>query len=719
MEMETAAADALSTYDVTPDISELCEVATSYLDSPKVEKLREACLFGARAHAGQFRKSGEPYITHPIAVAKLLAEVHFDHATLVAAILHDVVEDTEYSEEDIAGQFGEEVALLVDGVTKLTQIKFGSQQEAQAENFQKMFLAMSKDIRVLMVKLADRLHNMRTLNALDPGKRRKIARETLDIYAPIAGRLGMNYLRLQFENLGFEALYPVRYRVLHEAVTRARGNRREIISKIQSRISERLTEEGITAKVIGRQKHLWGIYKKMREKRLPFREVFDVHALRIIVDSVDTCYRVVGVVHNLYRPRFNRFKDYIAIPKANGYQSLHTVLFGHQGVPIEVQIRTREMHIMAETGVASHWLYKNPSSSGAGPQQRAREWLKQLLELQKKAGDSVEFLENVKVDLFPDEVYVFTPKGEIIELPRGATPVDFAFAIHSDVGSHCVAAKVDRRLASLRTQLESGQTVEIITAKTGRPNPSWLGFVVTAKARSSIRHYLKNLQQEEALSLGRRLLDKALAELGTQIKDLPQECIDRLLENYGTDDFEQVLMDLGLGKRLAALVARQLVPAADSEVPQAETERGRNPLAIRGTEGMVVSFAKCCRPIPGDTILGVLTSGKGIVVHRSACPNLRGKDTSELLEVMWADRVESEFPVTVRLEADNRRGVLATIASSIAESNSNISSLSIEEREGNVTLMNFVLSVRNRVHLARVMRRLRNIPQVLRIVRTG
>jgi GTP pyrophosphokinase/guanosine-3',5'-bis(diphosphate) 3'-pyrophosphohydrolase len=717
--METAVTDSPSTYDVAPDISSLCEVATSYLESPKVAKIKEACLFGARAHAGQFRKSGEPYITHPIAVARLLAEVHFDHATLMAAILHDVVEDTDYSEEDIAGQFGDEVAVLVDGVTKLTQIKFGSQQEAQAENFQKMFLAMSKDIRVLMVKLADRLHNMRTLGALSPEKRRRIARETLDIYAPIAGRLGMNYLRLQFENLGFEALYPVRFRVLSEAVKRVRGNRREIISQIQSRISSRLAEEEFDAKVIGREKHLWGIYKKMRDKRLPFREVFDVHALRIIVDGVDTCYRVVGVVHNLYRPHFNRFKDYIAIPKANGYQSLHTVLFGHHGVPIEVQIRTRDMHIMAETGVASHWLYKNPSVSASAPQQRAREWLKQLLELQKKAGDSVEFLENVKVDLFPDEVYVFTPMGEIIELPRGATPVDFAYAIHSDIGSHCVAAKIDRRLASLRTQLESGQTVEVVTAKTGRPNPSWLGFVVTAKARTSIRHYLKNLQHAEALSLGRRLLDKALIELGTQIKELPQQCIDRLLENYGIGDFEQVLMDLGLGKRLAALVARQLVPAADSAVPQADPKQGRNPLAIRGTEGMVVSFAKCCRPIPGDTILGLLTSGKGIVVHRSSCHNVRGKETSELLEVVWADQVDSDFAAAVRLEADNRRGVLATIASSIAESDSNISSLSIEEREGNVTVMNFVLSIRDRVHLARVMRRLRNIPQVLRITRTG
>jgi len=708
-----------SSDDVTPCIDDLCGVVSTYLEPESVAEIRDACLFGTKAHAGQYRKSGEPYITHPIAVAKLLGEVHFDQATLMAAILHDVVEDTRYTQDDIARQFGAEVADLVDGVTKLTQIRSGSKQEAQAQNFQKMFLAMSKDIRVLMVKLADRFHNMRTLGALSPEKRRRIARETLDIYAPIAGRLGMNYLRLQLENLGFHALYPTRFRVLSEAVRKARGNRKEILTQIEQRINSRLAEEGIRAKVIGREKHLWGIYQKMQTKRLPFREVYDVYAFRIIVANVDLCYRVLGVVHNLYRPHASRFKDYIAIPKANGYQSLHTVLVGHHGVPIEVQIRTRDMHIMAETGIAAHWRYKTADDNGMGPQQRAREWLQRMLDMQKRAGDSVEFLENVKVDLFPDEVYVFTPKGKIIELPRGATPVDFAYAIHSDVGSHCVAAKIDRRLASLRSQLQSGQTVEIITALTARPNPSWLGFVATAKARSSIHHYLKNLQREEAQVLGRRMLDKALLDVGCHFDDIPERRLGAIVKEYGAEDFDQVLVDLGLGKRLAALVARQLMPVADVTTEGGDGLPSGVPLAIRGTEGMVVTFAKCCRPLPGDVICGLLTSGKGIVVHRTACRNVRHKDSDRLISVVWSEQLDREFLAEIRLDADNRRGVLATVASSIAGSNSNISNVTLDEREGTVTTMTFVLSVRDRTHLARVMRRLRNIPQVLRISRVG
>ncbi len=716
--MAIASVEVAPRDDVTPQIDELCEVVSSYLDPQQTGQIREACLFGARAHAGQYRKSGEPYITHPISVAKLLGEVHFDHATLMAAILHDVVEDTDHSLSDIAQRFGDEVAALVDGVTKLTQIKFGSKQEAQAENFQKMFLAMSRDLRVLMVKLADRLHNMRTLGALSPEKRRRIAHETLEIYAPIAGRLGMNYLRLQLEDLGFKALHPIRYRVLAEAVRRVRGNRKEIISQIESRISNRLAEEGIEAKVVGREKHLWGIYKKMRAKRLPFREVFDVYAFRIVVSNVDTCYRVLGTIHNLYKPYFHRFKDYISIPKANGYQSLHTVLFGPHGVPIEAQIRTRDMHIMAETGVAAHWLYKTDSGV-SGPQQRAREWLTRLLEMQKRAGDSVEFLENVKVDLFPDEVYVFTPKGKIIELPRGATAVDFAYAIHSDVGSHTVAAKVDRRLSSLRTPLESGQTVEIITATTAHPNPAWLGFVVTAKARSNIHHYLKHLQREEALELGRRMLDKALLEYDTSLRDIGEDRVKVLVDSHGVENLDRVLVDLGLGKRLAALVARQLMaPPAGSAETAPEKGQGE-PLIIRGTEGMVVNFGKCCRPLPGDSIIGLLTSGKGIVVHRSTCRNVRDKAAERLLGVIWSDDIDAEFPAEVRLDANNQRGVLATVAATISEADSNISNVSLDEREGNVTTMTFVLTTRSRVHLARILRRLRSIPQVLRIARTG
>jgi GTP pyrophosphokinase/guanosine-3',5'-bis(diphosphate) 3'-pyrophosphohydrolase len=719
--MALATAEFTAAEEVASQIDDLAGVVSSYLAADQVEALRRACVFAAEAHSGQRRASGEPYVTHPIAVAKLLAEVHFDHATLMAAVLHDVVEDTRFSHKDIAENFGDEVAALVDGVTKLTQIRFASRNEARAENFQKMFLAMSKDIRVLMVKLADRLHNMRTLGALHPAKRRRIAHETLEIYAPIAGRLGMNYLRLQLENLGFQALYPLRFRTLSEQVRGARGNRKEILSQIEDRIRMRIQEEGIHAKVLGREKHLWGIYKKMRTKRLPFSEVYDVYAFRIIVDNVDTCYRVLGIVHNLYKPHFGRFKDYVAIPKANGYQSLHTVLFGPHGVPIEVQVRTREMHIMAETGVASHWIYKNPETVDSGPQQRAREWLKRVLEMHKRAGDSVEFLENVKVDLFPDEVYVFTPKGQIIELPRGATAVDFAYAIHSDVGNHCVAAKINRRLASLRTQLDSGQTVEIITARTGRPNPSWLGFVATAKARSSIHHFLKKLQHEDAVVLGRRMLDKALLDFGATLKDIPPGRIAQLVVSLAASDFDQVLVDLGLGKRLAPLVARRLLPSEDHERESTTTEgsphTNSQPLAIKGTEGTVVNFARCCRPIPGDLVVGQLTSGKGIVVHRTICKNLRDKSADRLLDVVWADGVDQDFQAEIRLETNNQRGVLATVAASIADSDSNISNVSLDEREGNVTSMSFVVGVRSRVHLARVMRRLRSLPQVLRITR--
>ncbi len=715
--MSTAQAEPVAIDEVTPYIDDLIRVLSSYLEEDALIRVRTACEFGAQAHAGQSRKTGDPYITHPIAVAKLLGEVQFDSATLMAAILHDVVEDTEYAKEDIAVRFGNEVAELVDGVTKLTKIQFNSQREAQAENFQKMFLAMSRDIRVIMIKLADRLHNMRTLGALQADKRRRIARETLEIYGPIAGRLGMNHLRLQLENLGFRALYPTRHRVLSDAVRKARGNRKEILGQIEARISDRLEEEQIGAKVVGREKHLWGIYQKMQAKHLPFREVYDLYAFRIIVETVDTCYRVLGVVHTLYRPYFQRFKDYIAIPKANGYQSLHTALFGPHGVPIEVQIRTGEMHVMAETGVAAHWLYKSDSTEANAPQQRAREWLRKLLDMQRRAGDSVEFLENVRLDLFPDEVYVFTPLGEIVELPRGATAVDFAYAIHSDVGNHCVAAKIDRRLSSLKTPLESGRTVEVITAATARPNPSWLGFVVTAKARTNIRHYLKNLQQEEAMSLGHRLLDKALMELGSQLKDVPAERVAAAMLFLKAVDLDQVLVDVGLGKRLAPLVARQLI-GSEEQLRDGE-DAGSQPLMIRGTEGTVVTFGRCCRPIPGDTIVGYLSAGKGIVIHRDTCRNVRDRDSEKWLEVAWADQLQTELSAEIRLESNNQKGVLATVAATIADADSNIDHISLDERAGNITTMTFVISVKDRVHLARIMRRLRGIPQVHKLQRTG
>ncbi len=702
-------------------IKELCSVLHSYMEPEQVALVREACYFSAEAHVGQRRKSGEPYIFHPLAVARILADVRFDHDTIVGAVLHDVIEDTGCSKEQLSHRFGAEVADLVDGVSKLTQMNFGSKLEAQAENFRKMFLAMARDIRVIMIKLADRLHNMRTLGAMALEKRRRIARETLEIYAPIAGRLGMNNLRLELENLGFSHLYPLRYRVLNAVVQRMGGHRKEIIGQLEMRIRNRLLEDGVKARVLGRNKHLWGIYKKMRDKHLPFKEVYDVYAIRIIVDNVDTCYRVLGQVHGLYKPIIKRFKDYIAIPKANGYQSLHTVLFGPHGMPIEVQIRTYEMHIMAEAGVAAHWLYKSPGSQGNSTHKRAREWLQKLLDMQRRAGNSVEFLESVKMDLFPDEVYVFTPRGEIVELPRGATAVDFAYAIHSDVGNTCVGVKIDRRLMPLRTPLSSGQTVEVIIAPTARPNPAWLSFVVTAKARASIRHYLKHLQREEAILLGRRLLEKSLLGRVGGLNELPQERIAALVGELNLHNFDDILADIGLGNRMAPLIAKRLLPEdSTQELTAPAAKRGNSmPLLIKGTEGTVVSFGKCCRPVPGDPIIGYLSAGRGVVIHRDGCKNVADykNNPEKWIEVEWEQSIQTDFPVELRLDVTNKRGVLAIVAAAIAAADTNIDNINTVEKDGVTTTVNLILNVRDRTHLARVMRRLRTLTQVLRISR--
>ncbi|MFP5506857.1 MAG: bifunctional GTP diphosphokinase/guanosine-3',5'-bis pyrophosphate 3'-pyrophosphohydrolase [Gammaproteobacteria bacterium] len=707
----------MGTHDGEPRllISELCRQLESYLEPDQVREVYRAYLFSAEAHEGQSRVSGEPYIYHPLAVAQILADMRMDYKSLIAAILHDVIEDTGTPKEQVARMFGEEVAELVDGVSKLTQIKFESQAEAQAENFRKMMLAMVRDIRVILIKLADRLHNMRTLGVMKPDKRRRIARETLDIYAPIANRLGMNTLRLELEDLGFHAYYPMRARILAEAVKRARGNRKEILSKIEAAIKQRLEHDGIAARVLSREKHLLSLYQKMRGKRLSFHDVFDVYAFRVVVENVDTCYRVLGVVHSLYKPVPGRFKDYIAIPKANGYQSLHTVLFGPYGVPIEVQIRTEEMERVAESGIAAHWLYKSGDDGAGSAHARAREWLRALLEMQKNAGNSLEFLENVKIDLFPDEVYVFTPRGEIMELPRGATAVDFAYAVHTDVGNTCIAAKIDRRLAPLRTTLHNGQTVEIITAPGAHPNPSWLNFAVTGKARSNIRHYLKNLRREEAVNLGRRLLDKALLSLNLAPLD---QSIDRLTEiaaSYNLKSVDDLLEDIGLGNRMPILTARRLQGDEGAEA----APPGGAPLAIRGTEGMVVSFAKCCRPIPGDRIVGFVSAGRGIVIHTENCKNVADirNRPEKWVDVEWEREVKGEFTAELRVEVANQRGVLATVAAAIADMGSNIENVGIEERDGLNTSMAFTITVRDRQHLARVMRRIRHIPLVLRISR--
>ena len=696
-------------------IDDLCFAATNYLESRQVDDIRRAYYFAEEAHQEQKRRSGEPYIMHPLAVAHVLTMMHMDHECIMAGLLHDVIEDTEVSREGLAAEFSEEVALLVDGVSKLAKATFETKQHAQAESLRKMLLAMSEDIRVIIVKLADRLHNMRTLGHLGPEKRRRIAEETLEIYAPIAQRLGMNVMRCELEDLGFHVLYPLRYRVLADVVRKARGNRKEIVSKITESIQHRMEQEGLTADIEGREKNLYSLYKKMVRKKLSFSEVLDVFAFRVIVDDVDSCYRMLGVVHNLYKPVQNTFKDYIAIPKANGYQSLHTVLFGPHAVPVEIQIRSRDMDQMAEAGVAAHWLYKSgENQSGNLAHRLARQWLQGLLEMQKGAGDSIEFLENLRIDLFPEEIYVFTPTGKIMTLPRGATAVDFAYAVHTDVGNHCVAAKVGRHLVPLSTQLETGQSVEIITTGSSHPNASWLNFVSTAKARANIRHYLKQLRNDEAALLGRHMLTKNLQAFSSSIDALSEERVEEVMAEFEVETLNQLFEEIGLGDRSALLVAQKLIHG-DNETNNA----AQQPLMIAGTEGMVVSFARCCHPIPGDPIHGFISAGRGIVVHQDNCKttmSLRGQ-SEKWLDVAWAPDIQREFSVEILVHVKNQRGVLATIAAAVSENNSNIENVIVDERDSEYTDLRLTIGVLDRKHLANVIRRLRRIEMAERITR--
>jgi RelA/SpoT family (p)ppGpp synthetase len=687
----------------------------TYLPPGQVERVREAYDFGAERHQGQKRVSGEPYITHPVAVADILADLKLDADTLVAAILHDVIEDTPTAKAEIATIFGQVVAELVDGVSKLDQIQFKNRQEAQAESFRKMLLAMVRDIRVIMVKLADRMHNMRTLGVMPPIKRRRIARETLEIYAPIAERLGLYMVKLELEDLGFRALYPYRYRVLEREIKRARGNQKQFIGKIEETFKNALKKAGITGGVEGREKHLYSIYRKMQNKHISLNEMVDVYGFRIIVDNVDTCYRTLGLVHGVYKPMPGRFKDYIAIPRVNGYQSLHTTLFGPNGVPIEVQIRSEQMHRVAESGIAAHWKYKSGGDAFGGIEHdRAREWLASLVQIQE-GGSSEEFLESVKVDLFPDKVYVFTPKGKILRLPTGATAVDFAYAIHTDVGNRCVAAKVDRRLVPLRTPLRNGQTVEIITAKGATPNPSWSSFLVTAKARAAIRQYLKNLKRGEALELGKRLLGLALEELSLSLKKIPAAEIDAVVKELNLKDADELFEKIGLGERLAPLVARRLQPANEGE-----PRHSSGPLMIAGTEGLLVTYARCCFPIPNDPIMAYLSAGRGVMIHRQNCGNLAEyrKQPEKWLSVGWEGTQGKLFSSEIQLDINNRVGVLAAVASAIAGTETNIDQVSLEERDVNSSSLRFQLQVRDRKHLARVIRTIRSMPDVQRVYRT-
>lgn len=692
-----------------------------YLEPSQVEKCRQAYLVAKKAHIGQKRRSGEPYITHPVAAALILAEMRLDYQTIMATLLHDVVEDTMLSKEDLVKKFGDEVSTLVDGVTKLTQIKFESRAEAQAENFRKMVLAMVKDIRVIIVKLADRLHNMKTISSMPYSKRKRIAVETLEIYAPIANRLGMHAIYVGLEDLGFQALYPMRYRILKTAVEKSKGNRSELMHRIEQDLEVALKQLNIPyEQVFGRQKHLYSIYRKMKTKKSSFNEITDMFAFRILTEDIDSCYRVLGALHRTYKPVPQRFKDYIGIPKVNGYQSLHTTLFGPYGVPLEVQIRTKEMDKVASNGVAAHWIYKSSGLEINEAQLRAKEWVKRLLDMQQNTGNSLEFIENVKIDLFPDEVYVFTPKGHIMELPKGATPVDFAFAVHSDVGMHCVAAKVNRRLVPLSMPLSNGQTVEIITLSSAKPNPSWLNFVLTGKAKTNIRHFLKNQQHTESVQLGQRLLDQSLHDFKTDYASIPPETLKALLKDLHFKHVEELLYAIGVGYQMPMVIAKRLIvnKTASTDILMKE-EKLHKPLLIKGTEGMVIHFAECCQPIPGDVIVGYFETGNGIVVHTSDCSNMnqkRGK-LKESVALRWDDQVTGEFFVDITVDVVNERGVLATLASVIASADSNIGNIHVDPRDGRHNAVTFSISVKDRMHLAKIIRKLRALPTVMRLYR--
>jgi RelA/SpoT family (p)ppGpp synthetase len=696
-----------------------------YLEPEQVNLVRRAYYYAEQAHDGQRRKSGEPYITHPLAVASILSEMNLDHQSLMAAMLHDVIEDTQIGKDSLARQFGSSVTGIVDGVSKLTHLEFETKAEAQAENFQKMVMAMAEDIRVILVKLGDRLHNMRTIGVMPPAKQRRIARETLDIYAPIASRLGMHDVHVELEELAFCAYYPMRYKHIGRAVAQARGNRRDMIRKIEIAISNCLGQQGLYGKVSGREKHLYSIYRKMVAQKKSFVEIMDVFAFRIVTDSIDACYRILGAVHNLYKPVPGRFKDYIAIPKGNGYQSLHTDLFGTRDITIEIQIRTAEMDVIANHGIAEHSHYKagEGGSRTEGSYNRARQWVQGLLEMQQQSGNSMEFIESVKVDLFPDEVYVFTPQGRIFELPKGATPVDFAYAVHTDIGNSCISCRVNRRLAPLSKPLMSGQTVEIITTPSAQPNLAWLNFVVTGKARTNIRHFLKNKQRTESIVLGRRLLNQLLSSHGLDLEQVEPGRLNALLDDYGLERADDLLTEIGLGNRMAYMVAQQLLPRENKEAApsdQRDAGDGAQPLAISGAEGMVLTYARCCRPIPGDDVLGYISSGRGIIVHRSDC-----RHTAEFrdcpdkcLYLSWDKSLDDEFEVSLKVELEAQRGIIATLATKVIAAGANVHRIDIDEKEARMSTVHLDITVTSRKHLARVMKRIRTLKSVSKITRS-
>ena len=705
-----------------PALNSLLKKSELYLDENQITLIKDAYNFSNESHHGQLRKSGEPYINHPLSVASILAEMKMDAVSIAAAILHDVVEDTSAAKEDIEKKFGEEIAKLVDGVSKIDNIKFLSRDEAQAENFSKMMLAMSDDLRVILVKLADRLHNMRTLDCLSKDKKLRIAKETLEIYVPIALRLGMNKLRLELEEISFRTINPLRNKIIIKAVENHKGNKIKLLDDIKKKISERLKDLNIDAEIYARQKNPYSVYKKMKKKKISFDTVFDIYGLRVVTSKIDDCYRIFGATHNLFKPVPGKFKDYIAIPKSNGYQAIHTVLFGSNAIPIEVQIRTKEMDQFAESGIASHWQYKTGGHSSA--QAYARDWLQKIIEMKQNTSNSLDLLENIKIDLFPDEIYVFTPKGEIKELPYRSSVIDYAYSIHSDVGNKCTSAKINDIDVPLSARLSSGQTVEIITTPLGKPNPSWLEFVVTVKARTNIKKYLKKMQSEQASDLGLRILDKALHDYGTSFTEIPYYSIKRLLKEYNLQDVNSLFVEIGLGNIVPHLAA-QNIAMKKSFVKQKYHDwvskvlgpKRKDNIAIKGTEGLVLNFAKCCRPIPGDDVVGLSSSGNGFVAHRSACRNIK-KSRAKKIFIEWSDEVSGEYQTQIRVYSEKQRGVLANVAGVISRLSCNIENVKFDEEQNPYASFVFTIEVKNRKHLADVIKELKKLKNINKVMRT-
>ena len=697
-------------------IEALSKKLSDYLKPNQIEQVHKAYEFAHEAHSGQFRTSGDPYVSHPIAVANILSSFHMDEDSLSAAMLHDVIEDCGVPKKVIEEKFNKNVADLVDGVSKLDQLDMVTKAEANAENLQKMILAMSNDIRVIVVKLADRLHNMRTIEFLDTDKQKRKAKETLEIYAPLAHRIGMNHVYRELEDRSFKVLYPIRYRRLRVALKKNRGNQKRLLNKIKRALEKKLVDQGIPAYVEGREKHTYSVYRKMKINKRSFEEITDVSAFKVVVDSADNCYKTLGVVHSIFKPIEGRFKDYISIPKSNGYQSIHTGVVGLDGQPIEIQVKTRDMNEMAENGIASHWVYKMGEGTETGPQQKARRWVSDLLELRDNFDTSKDFIESVKTNIFPDEIYVFTPEGKIIQLTAGSTAIDFAYAVHTDIGHHCRACRINRKLAPLSVPLESGQTIEILREKLPQTSPAWLNFAVTSRARNSIRHYLSNLKKSEARKLGKQLLDQSLGSLNVKLRHLQKEKLTEALKAIGVRSLNKLLEEIGLGNRVGNVVARQIIGFLNQE--NSNQKNSGLFLEITGTEGLVVNYGNCCKPIPGDSVIGHFTSG-GLVVHQERCKNILPfrQDPSQCSPVYWHEELDREFSADIRIQAYDEPGLLATLASTITNSETNIESIQTLEIDIDHVEFNMTLQVKGRDHLASIMKKIRSLKNISSINR--